>query len=146
MKSASARPVARWLDAEAGFRALAARVDRLVGLQARLAEACPHVPLTVMSLEAATLTIATPNAAWAARLRQMAPTLLEVLRRDCGQVSRIRIVPQRRGRPPAPAASAPRPAVPPHALAELTRLSAAIEASPLKQALANLIRHQRRSR
>lgn len=146
MKSAPARPAASWLDAEANFRALAARVDRLVALQARLAEACPRIPLVVMSLEAATLTVATPNAAWAARLRQMAPTLLEVLRRDCAQVSRIRIVPQRRGAAPAPVASAPRPAVPPHALAELARLTAGIEASPLKQALANLIRHQRRAR
>lgn len=146
MKSAPARPAASWLDAEASFRALAARVDRLVALQARLAEACPRVPLAVMSLEEATLTVATPNAAWAARLRQMAPTLLEVLRRDCAQVSRIRIVPQRHGAAPAPPAAAPRPAVPPHALAELARLTAGIEASPLKQALANLIRHQRRAR
>lgn len=71
MKSAAtARSVASWLDAEPGFRALAARVDRLVALQARLAGACPGIPLTVVSLEAGTLTVMTPSAAWAGRLRQ----------------------------------------------------------------------------
>lgn len=147
MKPAStARSVASWLDAESGFRALAARVDRLVALQARLAEACPGIPLTVVSLDEETLTVVTPNAAWAGRLRQMAPSLLALVLEDCVQVRRIRIVPQRRGPVPARAAAAPRSAVPPRALADLAQLMGEVEGAPLKQALANLVRRHRGTR
>jgi len=147
MKPATtARPVASWLGSESGFRALAARVDRLVALQARLVAACPHVPMTVTSLDAQTLTVTTPNAAWAARLRQMAPTLLAVVHQDCSEVNRIRIVPQRRADGPLRAASRPHAAVPERALGDFAELMAGIESSPLKQALANLIRHQRQTR
>ncbi len=147
MKSAAtARSVANWLDAESGFRALAARVDRLVALQARLAEACPGIPLTVVSLDEETLTVMTPSAAWAGRLRQMAPTLLTLVREDWAQVSRLRIVPQRRAGGPARAVGAPRAAVPPRALANLAQLMADVEGPALKQALANLIRRHRGAR
>jgi len=147
MKSAAtARSVTSWLDAESGFRALAARVDRLVALQTRLAGACPGIPLTVVSLDEETLTVMTPSAAWAGRLRQMAPTLLALVREDCAQVSRLRIVPQRRAGGPARAAGAPRTAVPPRALADLAQLMAGVEGPALKQALANLIRRHRGAR
>lgn len=147
MKSATtARPAALWLDAETGFRALAARVDRLLALQGHLAAACPRIPLTVVSLDEQTLTVSTPNAAWAARLRQMTPTLLAVVHQDCAQVNRIRIVPQRRAEAAARPAVAPRAAVPARALGEMAELMSGLEGSPLKQALANLIRRQRRQR
>lgn len=147
MKSATpARSVASWLDTESGFRALAARVDRLVALQARLAAACPRVPMTVVSLDEQTLTVMTPSAAWAGRLRQMAPTLLTVVRQDCGQVSRIRIVPQRRASAAMRAAGAPRAPLPPRALADLAQLMAEVEGPALKQALANLVRRHRGAR
>lgn len=147
MKPATtALSVTRWLDTEAGFRALAARVDRLVALQALLAAACPRIPMTVISVDELTLTVMTPSAAWAGRLRQMAPTLLAVARRDCAQLSRIRIVPQRRMEGAARAADAPRAAVPAPALGELAQLMAEVEGPALKQALANLIRRQRSAR
>jgi hypothetical protein len=147
MSSATtARPVASWLDTESGFRALAARVDRLVALQARLVAACPRIPMTVLSLDGPTLTVTTPNAAWAARLRQMTPTLLAVVHQDCAQVSRIRIVPQRRAPAAAHRPGAPRQAIPSGALAELARLKAETTAPKLEQALANLIRRQRSMR
>ncbi|MCL4775473.1 MAG: DUF721 domain-containing protein [Burkholderiaceae bacterium] len=147
MKSAiTARSVASWLDAESGFRALAARVDRLVALQARLAGACPGIPLTVSSLDGDTLTLMTPGAAWAGRLRQMVPSLLALVREDCAQVSRIRIVPQRRVVGPARRAGAPRTALPPQALADFEQLMSDVEGPALKQALANLIRRHRRGR
>lgn len=142
MKPASARSVAHWLESESTFRGLAARVDRLVALQARLVEACPRVPLTVVAIDGETLTLQTRNAAWAARLRQMTPTLLDVARRDGAGVNRIRIVPQRGGiaQPPA---RAPRAAVPRQALHELERLRQAIGAPALEQAIGRLVRRQR---
>ncbi len=140
------RSVTRWLDTESGFRALATRVDRLVALQARLAAACPRIPVTVMALDGPTLTVMTPSAAWAGRLRQMAPTLLSVVHQDCAQVSRIRIVPQRPMQGPARVAFAPRAPVPAQALGDLGRLMTEVEGPALKQALANLIRRQRATR
>jgi hypothetical protein len=76
----------------------------------------------------------------------MAPTLLTVVRQDCGQVSRIRIVPQRRSGGPARAAAQPRAAVPSRALGDLAKLMAEVEGPALKQALANLVRRHRESR
>jgi len=147
MKPATtARSVTSWLDTESGFRALAARVDRLVALQARLAAACPRIPMTVVSLDEHTLTVMTPSAAWAGRLRQMAPTLLAVVHQDCGQVSRIRIVPQRRAVGPTRVGAQARTPVPQRALGELAQLMSEVEGPALKQALANLIRRQRASR
>lgn len=146
-KSATtARSVTGWLDTESGFRALAARVDRLVALQALLAAACPRIPMTVVSVDEQTLTVMTPSAAWAGRLRQMTPTLLTVVRQDCAQLSRIRIVPQRRTEGARRDAGAPRAAVPARALGELAQLMADAEGPALKQALANLIRRQRAAR
>lgn len=147
MKSATpARSVASWLDTESGFRALAARVDRLVALQARLAAACPRVPMTVVSLDEQTLTVTTPSAAWAGRLRQMTPSLLAVVHQDCTQVSRIRIVPQRRAAGGPRVTAPPRAGVPARALADLAQLMTETEGAALKQALANLIRRQRSAR
>ncbi len=146
-KSATtARSVTGWLDTESGFRALAARVDRLVALQARLAAACPRIPMTVVSLDEQTLTVMTPSAAWAGRLRQMTPTLLAVVHQDCIQVSRIRIVPQRRAAAGLATAAPPRAGVPARALVDLAQLMAETEGPALKQALANLIRRQRSTR
>lgn len=145
MKPASAQSVAHWLDGEATFRELAARVDRLVVLQARLAEACPRIPLTVVAIDGETLTLQTRTAAWAARLRQMTPTLLDVARRGGAQVSRIRIVPQRAGLAEPPART-PRAAVPRQALRELEQLRQAIGTPALEQAIGRLVRRQRGGR
>lgn len=142
----SARSVAGWLETESAFRALAVRVDRLVALQALLAAACPRIPMTVVSLDEQTLTVMTPSAAWAGRLRQMTPTLLTVVRQECGQVSRIRIVPQRRTEGGSQVASRPRAAVPARALTGLEQLMTEVEGPSLKQALANLVRRHRLAR
>ncbi len=143
MKPISARPVTAWLDDESAFRALVARVDRLVELQSLLRERFAQAPLTVVALEADTLTLRAPNAAWAARLRQSTPTMLQAVRPRFAGIARIRIVTQRTGdAAPAPA-HAPRAAIPSAALRELERLRASTDAPALGDALARLVRRHR---
>lgn len=145
-KPSSARPVADWLGAEATVRTLSARVERLVSLQARLAAGFPGVPLAVVSLDGGTLTLRTPNAAWAARARQSTPTMLAALRGECADLVKIRIVAQRPSDAPAARPREPRAPVPAQALLELERLGSALANPPLEQALRQLVRRQRASR
>ncbi len=141
--AAAARSAGAWLDAESGYRALAARVDHLVALQARLSAACPGVPVTVVCVDERALTLMTPNAAWAGRLRQMTPTLLAHVREARGGVERIRIVPQRRADSGGARAPAMRSALPGSAVAELANLAGEVQAPALRAALERLVRHQR---
>ena len=146
MKPTSSRPVSAWLDDETGFRALAARVDRLVELQSALREHFAQAPLTVVALDAGTLTLRAPNAAWAARLRQSTPTLLQALRARFAGIERIRIVTQRAGEASSSRAHAPRAAIPSAALRALDRLRADTDAPALGDALARLVRRHRGGR
>ncbi|MDT3678301.1 MAG: DciA family protein [Burkholderiaceae bacterium] len=146
MKPTSTRPVSAWLDDETGFRALAARVDRLVELQSALREHFAQAPLTVVSLDADTLTLRAPNAAWAARLRQSTPTMLQALRARFAGIDRIRIVTQRAGEASRTPAHAPRAAIPSAALRELDRLRSGTDAPALGDALTRLVRRHRNTR
>ncbi len=143
MKPTSARHASAWLDDETGFRALAARVDRLVELQSALRERFAQAPLTVVSLDAGTLTLRAPNAAWAARLRQSTPTMLQALRARFAGIDSIRIVTQRAGEASRTPVHAPRAAIPSAALRELDRLRADTDAPALGDALARLVRRHR---
>lgn len=146
MKSTPARAAAAWLDDEAAFRAVALRVDRLVELQSLLAAHFPNVPLTVVTLEAGTLTLRAPNAAWVSRLRQSAPTMLQALQSRLTGIERLRIVPQRMRDAAPPAIRAPRAAIPSAVLCELDRLRGSTDAPALGAALERLVRHHRSSR
>lgn len=146
MRSTPARAAAAWLDDETAFRALALRVDRLVELQSLLAARFPNVPLTVVTLDAGTLTLRAPNAAWVARLRQSAPTMLQALQARFAGIERIRIATQRtRDAAPAPVRT-PRAAIPSTALQELDRLRGSTDAPALGAALERLVRHHRAAR
>lgn len=141
MKPAPARPAADWLEDESAFRALSARVDRLVALQSLLAGRFPGAPLTVVALDAGALTLRAPNAAWAARLRQSTPTMLQALRGHVAGIERIRIVTRKTGETAAAPMRAPRAAIPSAALRELDRLGRTTDAPALGEAIARLVRH-----
>jgi len=145
MKPDSARAAAAWLDDEAGFRALALRVERLVELQSLLATRFPNAPLTVVTLDAGTLTLRAPTAAWVARLRQSVPTMLQALQLHFAGIDRIRIVTQRRGDAVPPPVRAPRAAIPSTALHALDRLRQSTDAPALGAAIERLVRHHRGS-
>jgi hypothetical protein len=102
----------------------------------------------VLSLsDEGTLAIAARNAAEAARLRQIEPSLVDSLRRRGAAVSRLRIRTRRTAaesvRLPPPALRSP---IPDSALAEFAKLGETSASDSLKRALAQLVRHQREER
>ena len=130
------------------FRELASRLASMVELQAMVSAAYPQAPLTVLSLsDEGTLAIAARNAAEAARLRQIEPSLVDSLRRRGAAVSRLRIRTRRTAaesaRLPPPALRSP---IPDSALAEFAKLGETSASDSLKRALAQLVRHQREER
>ena len=87
------------LQTEPVFRELASRLASMVELQAMVSAAYPRASLTVLSLsEDGTLAIAARNAAEAARLRQVEPSLVESLRGRGAAVNRLRIRTRQIGR------------------------------------------------
>jgi len=140
MKRATADHALGWLGQEATFRALTERAERLLALQADLRRIAPALDLVAMGIEQETLTVGTPGAAVAAKLRQQAPTILAGLNGRGWQVKRIRFRPQPRGSAPSPPPIRPRADIPPRALAELAALGEQASSERLKEALTHLVR------
>jgi hypothetical protein len=91
-----------------------------------------------------TLTLYADNGAAAAKLKAQLPRLLSSFRQRGHDITAIRVEVQVNMTPSAPRPPA-RPPLPPQALAQLEKLATELHASPLKEALTNLIRRQRRS-
>ena len=143
MRPNAPRHALGWLDQEAGFRALADRAQRLLALQEDLRRSAAGLELTALGVEHDCLLVGTPGAAVAAKLRQMEPTIVEDLYSRGWQIKRIRFRPQ----PKAGSAAArfeARAAIPASALARLGDLAKETSSPALKEALANLLRGQRR--
>lgn len=147
MKPSLARPITDWLEAEDSWRAVAARADRLVTLQTLVARNFPGTPLTVAALTDGILTLRAPNAAWAARLRQSIPSMLQRLQQQAPDIMQIRIATQRRQDDRRTAVlRVPRAPIPQTALRELARLQAEDTGTPaLNSALARLVARHRRA-
>ncbi len=96
----------------------------------------------VSGLNAGTVTVVVPGAAWATRLRQIEPTLVAALAAEGLRVERLKIRPQRQ-LPATARPAAPKAPVPAQALAALDALADEVPDSPLKQALTSLLRHHR---
>lgn len=140
MKPAATDSALGWLGREASFRALTDRAERLLALQADLRRIAPALDLVAMGVEQETLTVGTPGAAAAAKLRQQAPTILAGLNDRGWQVKRIRFRPQPRGFAPPPPPTRPRADIPAGALAEFAALGEQTSSDRLKEALTHLVR------
>lgn len=143
----SALPPLDWLTGQSAFRDLAAHARRLAELQADVDRCAPVRGLVVTSLEDGTLVLTTKAAAWAAKLRQFEPSLIAGLAASGWKVSRIKIRPQPQRAADEPVVRPPEPKVPvpEAALADLAELAGRTEGA-LSQALARLVRNQRRGR
>ena len=126
---------------------VATRAQGLLRLQAVLDRALPaalagHV--RVRTLEDGVLSLACASGAQASRLRQQTDALVTALGARGVTVQTVRVVvdPQLLG-PYAPPAD--KPGLPDTALAGLAQLQIGIEDGPLKDALANLLRHHRKT-
>ena len=137
------------LGATQELRTLSARARRLRELQTLYVGSAPRglaQSSRVRNLRGGTLLISADNAAVAAKLRQLAPTLLASIRKSEAEITAIRIEVQVSGalheRTPA---SRKKPLLA-DAIQEFDGLAKRIPDGSLKSALARLVRHHRKTR
>ena len=124
---------------------MASRLAGQVELQAMLAASYPQAPLVVLTLSDGTLSVAARNAADAARLRQLEPTVIANLKRRGAGVERLRIRTRRNTDDSASAPRfTPRTPIPATALDGFAQLEGEAQSDTLRRAIAQLLRHQRR--
>lgn len=130
------QPLKTLLNNSAEFRSILGKAQSLCILQQQFIAATPAYlaqSCQVLSLEFGTLTIATGNATVAAKLRQLAPEIVGILKNGGGQVSGIRVKVQVSHAPP-PAREAARH-LSSAAQKAIKQLGDSLADSPLKDAL-----------
>jgi hypothetical protein len=130
------------------LRALSRRAQHLAELQRAVLEAIPRPLISatrVKSLRAGTLFVAADNAAAAAKLRQLAPRLLQHLQKRDGQVTGIRIEVQVAMQQIGAGKSSRKGALNTRAIADFERLARVLSDSPLKHAVTRLVQRHKRS-
>jgi hypothetical protein len=134
----------RSLLASGEFKGLTGRVRRLMELQQTFLDSAPPLlaqASRVGNCRGGTLLLLADNAAVAAKLRQLAPRLLARMREREPEITGIQIEVQVRRTPDALPARPGKSVLNPEAIEKISRLSEAVPASPLKSALAALVRH-----
>ena len=95
-------------------------------------------------LDDGVLTLLADNGAIASKIKQQLPSLLEKFQKRGSEITGIQVDVQ--VKIPSPERKiAPKQGISQQSLASLEKLDADLEDSPLKEALTNLIKHQRRS-
>jgi hypothetical protein len=127
---------------------VATRAQALLKLQAALDRALPaalagHV--RVRTLDAGVLSLACASGAQASRLKQQTDSLITALASRGVTVDSVRVSVDPALLPPY-APPADKPGLPPAALDGLAQLETSMEDGPLKDALAQLLRHHRPDR
>lgn len=135
-----------YLNSSNSLRQLADEARRIAELQQVFLNVAPQ-PLTlacsVRQLRAGTLVLLAENAAIAAKVKQLFPRLLTHYQKLGWQVTSIRVEVQVSEASRQPAAGRARARLSIETIDNLERLAASLEDSPLKQALARLVAHQR---
>ncbi len=145
MSAPAQRAAIDWLQTEPAFQGLASKISGMVELQALLNRAYPHGAVEVLSLEGDTLVVAAGHSAAAARLRQLAPSVVNAMQSRGVRVSQLRVRTRRgadgdpRRQPPAPRAP-----IPASALEALHTLRQEARSDSLRDALGALLRQHRR--
>ena len=136
-----------YLDSSSSLRALTGAARRVSELQQIFLKAAP-LPLAqacrVKQLSGGTLVLLAENAAIAAKLRQLAPRLLATYVKQGSEVTAIKVEVQVSGGGPPQAPSRRQPqALSLDSIESLEGLAAAMEDTPLKDALNRLAARQR---
>ena len=135
-----------YLKSSNSLRHLADEARRIAELQQVFLKIAPH-PLTqaccVKQLRAGTLLLLAENAAIAAKVKQLFPRLLAFYQKLGWEITSIRVEVQVTESAPRPAAGRTRKRLSIETIDNLERLAASLEDSPLKQALTNMVAHQR---
>jgi hypothetical protein len=135
-----------YLNSSNSLRQLADEARRIAELQQVFLKIAPQ-PLTqaccVKQLRAGTLFLLAENAAIAAKVKQLFPRLLTSYQKQGVEVTSIRVEVQVKETAPQPVAGRARTRLSIETIDNLERLAAGLEDSPLKQALTNMVAHQR---
>ena len=135
-----------YLNSSNSLRQLADEARRIAELQQVFLKIAPQ-PLThaccVKQLRAGTLLLMAENAAIAAKVKQVFPRVLAFYQKLGWEITSIRVEVQVRQTAPQPVARRARARLSIETIDNLERLAAGLEDSPLKQALTNLVAHQR---
>jgi len=150
-RSAGSQALLGWLGSDAVAASVLATAQRhrqirqaaMTVLPDGLGQACQ-----VVKVDGPCLTIAVPNAAHAAKLRQLAPRLANALTRSGWNILDIKVRIQAGLSDLAPYAPPPKEAIPldEQALQAFTVLRERLQAGPLADAVSRLIRHHGPSR
>ena len=141
----STRTIGELLVGSEELKALSSRTRRLRELQTLYLRSAPRelaASSRVKSYRAGTLCISADNGAVAAKLKQLAPTLLSSIRKNDAEITSIRIEVQVGGSPSAHGRREKKD-VPDQALREFEQLAERVDRDDLKLALANLVRRHR---
>ena len=130
------------------LRVLSRRAQHLAELQSALLEALPP-PLSrayrIKSFRSGTLLVAADTAAAAAKLRHLAPRLLEHLRKRDEQVTKIQIEVQVAMQQFGPGKRSRRAPLNDRVIGQFERLAGALKDSPLRLAVTRLVQRHKRS-
>jgi hypothetical protein len=141
----STRTIGELLVGSEELKALSSRTRRLRELQTLYLRSAPREladSSRVKSYRTGTLCISADNGAVAAKLKQLAPTLLSSIRKNDAEITAIRIEVQV-GRSLSAETRRAKKDVPDQALREFEELAERVDGTGLKLALANLIRRRR---
>lgn len=139
------KPVVDWLQLGSETAPLARQAARHMALQrlyAQLVPAAVAAMSRVAALRGDTLHLAAMNGAVAAKLRQLAPTLVNQIRERDHEVNRIQVAVQGATAGPAPA-PCKRARLPQQALPAIEALAERVQDPPLREALARMARRHR---
>ena len=135
-----------YLNSSNSLRQLAGEARRIAELQQVFLKVAPQ-PLIqaccVKQLRAGTLFLLAENVAIAAKAKQLFPRLLTFYQKLGWQVTSIRVEVQVRETAPQPVAGRAHTPLSIETIDNLECLAAGLEDSPLKQALTNMVAHQR---
>lgn len=135
-----------YLNSSSSLRRLADQARRIAELQRVFLKIAPRLltqACCVKQLRAGTLVLLAENAAIAAKLKQLAPRLLTAYEKQGYNITSIRVEVQVRESAQQPVATRAPKRLSIETIDNLDRLAASLEDSPLKQALTNMVAHQR---
>lgn len=137
------------LDASDELKALAARTRRMRQLQTLYVGSAPRAlaqASRIKNFQRGTLVVAADNAAIATKLRQMAPRLLETIRKTESEITAIKIEVHVSGAARERVALSRKTALTRDAVEKFEALAKQVGNADLKTALARLARHHRRAK
>jgi len=145
-RAAGSQAALAWLGSDTVAASVLATARRHIQIRQAVGTVLPAglgAACQVVKVDGPCLTIAVPNAAYAAKLRQLAPRLAEALTRAGWHIHEVKVRIHAGPSVPAPYTPPPKEAIPldDQALAAFTVLRNQLRPGPLADAVARLVRH-----